>query len=81
MIATKLATEDLWAAYEYSNKALGLYENVKKLVSEAEEHLKSIGKKKIIIHLGDKEHFFESWNFYPEHGYEEFKPSYMMKHI
>jgi hypothetical protein len=41
MISTKLATEGLWAAYEYSNKALGLYENIAKLVSEAEEHLKS----------------------------------------
>ena len=41
MIVNKLATEGLWAAYEYSNKALGLYENVEKLVSEAEEHLKS----------------------------------------
>ena len=41
MIAQKLATEGLWAAYESSNKALGLYENVEKLVLEAEEHLKS----------------------------------------
>ena len=41
MIANKLATEGLWAAYECANKALGLYENVEKLVSEAEEHLKS----------------------------------------
>ena len=40
MIANKLATEGLWAAYEYSNKALGLYENVEKLVLEAEKHLK-----------------------------------------
>ena len=40
MIANKLATEGLWAAYESSNKALGLYENVEKLVSEAEKHLK-----------------------------------------
>jgi hypothetical protein len=41
MIAQKLATEGLWAAYESSNKALGLYENVENLVLEAEEHLKS----------------------------------------
>jgi hypothetical protein len=41
MIAQKLDTEGLWAAYESSNKALGLYENVEKLVLEAEEHLKS----------------------------------------
>ena len=40
MIANKLATEGLWAAYEYSNKALGLCENVEKLASDAEEHLK-----------------------------------------
>ena len=41
MIAQKLATEGLWAAYESSNKALSLYENVENLVLEAEEHLKS----------------------------------------
>jgi hypothetical protein len=41
IIAQKLATEGLWAAYESSNKALGLYENVENLVLEAEEHLKS----------------------------------------
>ena len=40
MIVNKLATEGLWTAYEYSNKALGLSESVEKLVSEAEKHLK-----------------------------------------
>ena len=40
LMANKLATEGLWAAYESSNKTLGLYENVEKLVSEAEKHLK-----------------------------------------
>ena len=40
-IVHKLHTEGLWAAYESSNKTLGLYENVEKLVLEAEEHLKS----------------------------------------
>ena len=41
MIAQKLATEGLWDAYEYSNKALGLSENIDELVKEAEEHLKA----------------------------------------
>ena len=41
MIANKLATEGLWAAYESSNKALGLSENVADLVAESETHLKS----------------------------------------
>ena len=40
MIANKLATESLWAAYESSNKALGLSENIEQLVAETEEHLK-----------------------------------------
>ena len=39
MIANKLNTEGLWAAYESSNKALGLSENIAELVAEAEQHL------------------------------------------
>ena len=41
MIANILDTEGLWASYEYSNKALGLSENVDELVYEAEDHLKA----------------------------------------
>ena len=40
MVANKLSTEGLKAAYERSNEALGLSENVEKLVAEAEEHVK-----------------------------------------
>ena len=40
MVANKLGTEGLKAAYERSNKALGLSENVEELVAEAEEHIK-----------------------------------------
>ena len=40
-MANKLATEGLWAAYESSNKELGLSEEIEKLVSEAEAHLKA----------------------------------------
>ena len=41
MIASKLTTEGLWAAYESSNKALGLSENIAELVTESKEHLKA----------------------------------------
>lgn len=51
------------------------------LLKTAEDYLKAIGKKKVVVHLGDKESFFESWNFYPKHGYKEFKPSYMVKEL
>ena len=51
------------------------------LLKTAEEHLKAIGKKAVIVHLGNKEDFYESWQFYPKHGYVEFKPGYMIKHL
>lgn len=51
------------------------------LLKTAEEHLKLNGKKSVIVHLGDKEHFYESWQFYPKHGYAEFAPRYMRKSL
>ena len=40
MVANKLGTEGLRTAYESSNRALGLAENVDNLIVEAEEHVK-----------------------------------------
>ena len=40
MIAHKLGVDGLKAAYEYSNEALGLSENINVLVSEGEEHIR-----------------------------------------
>ena len=51
------------------------------LLKTAEEHLKSIGKKAVVVHLGNKEQFFESWQFYPKHGYAEYEPNYMRKEL
>ena len=51
------------------------------LLKTAEEHLKAIGKKTVIVHLGNKSDFYESWQFYPKHGYTEFAPSYMKKFL
>lgn len=31
------------------------------------------------VHLGDKKQYFESWSFYPKHGYREFAPEQMKK--
>ena len=44
-VANKLHTEDLRAAYEYSNKALGFAEDVKNLVIEAESYLELFSEK------------------------------------
>lgn len=51
------------------------------LLKTAEEHLKGAGKKSVIVHLGNKEHFYESWQFYPKYGYIEYEPSYMRKEL
>ena len=39
LMANKLATEGLWAAYESVNKALGLTENIEELVAQSKEHI------------------------------------------
>ena len=43
-ILDKLTTGDLRASYEYSNKMLGLNEDVEELVAESLEHLKNYEK-------------------------------------
>ena len=40
-IVDKLTMGDLWASYEYSNRVLGLDEDVEELVKESLEHLKA----------------------------------------
>ena len=40
-IVDKLTTEDLWVSYEYSNRVLGLDEDVARLVKESLEHLRA----------------------------------------
>ena len=42
-IAQKLHTEGLWAAYAYSNEALGLDENIDELVSGTEKWIRDCG--------------------------------------
>ena len=66
----------LFVKYSLKHQGIGT-----DLLSTVERYLKSIGKTTIIVHLGNKEHFYESWQFYPKHGYIEYKPNYMKKGI
>ena len=66
----------LFVKYNLKNQGIGTA-----LLQTAEEHIRSLNKKNIIVHLGNKKQFFESWRFYPKHGYVEFKPSYMHKSL
>ena len=50
------------------------------LLKVVEDEMKNNGIKVSLIHLGEpKEQWFESYAFYPKHGYVEFEPRYMKK--
>lgn len=51
-----------------------------KLLETAETEMKSKGITISRVHLGEpKEQWFESYEFYPKHGYKEYEPRYMSK--
>lgn len=50
-----------------------------KLLETAENHLLNIGKTAVNIHLGTREQWFESYQFYAKHGYVEIADRYMKK--
>ena len=52
------------------------------LLKTAEEYMRNKGISVSLVHLGEpKEQWFESYSFYPKHGYREFKPRYMKKNL
>ncbi len=53
-----------------------------KLLMTAEAEMRERGIAVSHVHLGaPKEQWFESYSFYPEHGYQEYKPRYMRKFL
>ena len=52
------------------------------LLQTAESEMRRKGITISRVHLGSsKEHWYESYEFYPKHGYEEYKERYMMKEL
>ena len=52
------------------------------LLQTAENEMKRRGIAVSMVHMGEpKEQWFESYAFYPKHGYTEFKPRYMKKQL
>lgn len=50
------------------------------LLSTAENEMRRLGITVAHVHLGEpKEQWFESYSFYPKHGYVEYEPRYMKK--
>ena len=52
------------------------------LLHTAEEAMRNDGIRLSLVHTGEpKDQWFESYSFYPKHGYEEYAPRYMRKYI
>ena len=52
------------------------------LLKTCEEEMKKKGISVSLVHLGEpREQWFESYQFYPKHGYIEYAPRYMRKEL
>lgn len=52
------------------------------LLETAEKEMRNQGISVSLVHLGSpKEQWFESYAFYPKHGYSEYRPGYMRKQL
>lgn len=52
------------------------------LLEVVENEMRDKGITVSIVHLGEpKEQWFESYSFYPKHGYEEYQPRFMKKEL
>ena len=52
------------------------------LLKTAEKEIREKGISELHVHLGEpREQWFESYSFYPKHGYEEYNHRYMKKKL
>ena len=65
----------LYVKYNLKRQGIG-----SALLKVAEQHIKSVGYRFVVVHLGGKE-YFESKQFYPKHGYVECEPNYLLKEL
>lgn len=52
-----------------------------RLLKAAEEYARADGKRVLLVHLGERSDWYESYSFYPKHGYFEYEPRYMQKDL
>ena len=52
-----------------------------RLLKTAEDYASADGKRVLRVHLGERSDWYESYNFYPKHGYSEYEPRYMQKDL
>lgn len=72
---TEVKLHRLYVKYTLKRQGIG-----SALLETVERHIKARGKTAAIVHLGGDE-YFESYQFYPKHGYAEYAPRYMKKFL
>lgn len=70
---TEVCLHRLYVKYTRKHQGIGSL-----LLHTAEEYIRANGKAAIHVHLGGKE-YFESYAFYPKHGYIPYEPDRMKK--
>lgn len=67
----------LFVKYNRKHEGIGT-----QILKTTEEYIKQKGKKAIRVHLGTpREQWFESYEFYPKYGYQEYEEQYMRKEL
>ena len=74
---TKAFLHRLYVKASEKHKGIGT-----RLLQTAENEMRKNGILISLVHLGSpKEQWFESYAFYPKHGYREYMPQYMRKEL
>ncbi len=71
--STEVFLHQLYVKYNLKRQGIG-----SRLLETAEAFIRAAGKTAIHVHLGGKD-YFESYSFYPKHGYSSYAPRYMKK--
>ena len=66
----------LYVKYNLKRQGIG-----SALLETAEDFARENGRSVMNLHLGEKNTYFESRQFYPKHGYIEYKTDYMKKNL
>ena len=66
----------LYVKYNLKRQGIG-----SALLETAENFARENGRSVMKLHLGEKNTYFESRQFYPKHGYYEYEPDYMKKNL
>lgn len=79
-VGTKTENGFIWVKRLYVKASLKRRGIGSELLKYVEEFAKEKGINKLKVHLGGKE-YFESYSFYPKHGFNEVEERYMEKNI